>query len=186
MKILTVLMYFVLSSIKTHIRINPYNWSLICRSGRPVAPVIIAHEVREKAKIAVTRPYRSLSSTTTSAVFYRSLNRFTMSMTQTTINPCIVPVVGPAHTPAVVRRLSNSSIRTLSDIPRISSAASFTSSAGSIPFEDGDVDVVTEDGLRHANMNLEARCVFSSQWLLLTRKTLSSFISTPLDDHRPS
>lgn len=59
--------------------------------------------------------------------------------------------------PCVIRRLSINSVRSLNEIPLHSSAASFTSSAGSIKFDDEDVDVVTEDGLRHADITLEAR-----------------------------
>lgn len=57
----------------------------------------------------------------------------------------------------MVHRHSTSSIRTLSDIPPLSAATSFTSSSGSIPFMDEDIDFVTEEGLRHADMKLEAR-----------------------------
>jgi hypothetical protein len=57
----------------------------------------------------------------------------------------------------MVNRHSTSSIRTLSDIPPLSAATSFTSSSGSIPFIDEDIDFVTEEGLRHADMKLQAR-----------------------------
>lgn len=80
-----------------------------------------------------------------------------MNLIQSTAATCISPVANPVQSPAVVKRLSTSSVRTLNDIPPLSSAASFTSSAGSILFEDGDVDVVIEEGLRHADMSLEAR-----------------------------
>jgi len=51
----------------------------------------------------------------------------------------------------MVKRHSTSSIRTLSSV------TSFASSSGSIPFQDEDMDFVTEEGLRHADMKLEAR-----------------------------
>lgn len=71
--------------------------------------------------------------------------------------PYLPSVASTVQSSGVVRQLSTSSLRSLSDIPLLSSAASFTSSTGSIPFEDEEVDVVTEEGLRHADMTLEAR-----------------------------
>jgi hypothetical protein len=66
------------------------------------------------------------------------------------------PVASSVQPPTAIRRLStSSSIRTLSDI---SVAASFASSGVSVPLiQDEEVDYVREEGLRHAEINLEAR-----------------------------
>lgn len=53
------------------------------------------------------------------------------------------------QTPAVIKRIH--------DIPPLSSAAAFTSSAGQISFGDEDVDVVTEKDLKPSDHTLEAR-----------------------------
>jgi hypothetical protein len=79
-----------------------------------------------------------------------------MTQVSTTVTS-LLPATSPVQNPMIVKQLSASSIRTLSDIPPLSSAASYASSSSSIPFHDEEVDVVTEEGLRHADMNLEAR-----------------------------
>lgn len=68
-----------------------------------------------------------------------------------------VTATATIQAPAVIRRLSIGSVRSLNDIPPLSSAASFASSAGSIAFDDEEVDVVTEEGLKHSDSTLEAR-----------------------------
>ncbi|KAI1797614.1 kinase-like protein [Ganoderma leucocontextum] len=71
------------------------------------------------------------------------------------------PILGPFRPTGVAfSRSSTSSSHTLPDnnsAASISSSPAYSSSSISIPFEDGDVDVVRVEGLRHAPFRLEAR-----------------------------
>lgn len=71
------------------------------------------------------------------------------------------PTLGPFRPTGVAfSRSSTSSSHTLPDNSSAGSVYSspvYSSSSLSIPFEDGDVDVVKVEGLRHASSRLEAR-----------------------------
>ena len=58
--------------------------------------------------------------------------------------------------PTMMKRLSSSSIHSLANMFARSSCST---SSPSIQFSEGDVEVVTEEGLPHAKMKLEARHV---------------------------
>ncbi len=66
------------------------------------------------------------------------------------------PTLGPFRPTAVAfSRSSTTSSHT--SAASVSSSPAYSSSSLSIPFEDGDVDVVRVEGLRHAPFRLEAR-----------------------------
>ncbi|KAI0651579.1 kinase-like protein [Trametes meyenii] len=78
------------------------------------------------------------------------------------------PTVGPglASTPSLaqyrpsgvpLKRSSTSSSRSLPENVSVGTSPAYSSSTLSIPFEDGDVDVVRVEGLRHSSGRLEAR-----------------------------
>ncbi|KAI9066690.1 kinase-like protein [Trametes sanguinea] len=66
-----------------------------------------------------------------------------------------LPKFRPAGRP--LNRSSTSSSRSLPDNPSIATSPAYSTSSLSIPFEHADVDVVRVEGLRHANVRLEAR-----------------------------
>lgn len=78
------------------------------------------------------------------------------------------PTVGPEPTlslpnytqPAPPSKRASTSLRTTADDPGIGASPGYAASAASsvsIPFDNVDVDVVRVDGLRHADIKLEAR-----------------------------
>ncbi|KAH9922009.1 kinase-like protein [Epithele typhae] len=73
------------------------------------------------------------------------------------------PLSRPYSTQGVsLSRSSTSSSRTFPDNASIGSSPAYSSSSLSIPFEDGEVDVVRVEGLRHATYKLEARMDLSA------------------------
>ncbi|KAH8120586.1 kinase-like protein [Phellopilus nigrolimitatus] len=86
-------------------------------------------------------------------------------MTPPTIGPELStspsPMVTPttSHSPVSIKRTSTSSLRARSvDSARsVLSTLSRTSSTASIPFTDDEVDVVTEEGIRHTDRKLQAK-----------------------------
>ncbi|KAI0639131.1 kinase-like protein [Trametes polyzona] len=83
-------------------------------------------------------------------------------------NATMSPTVGPDRAPsslaqyrppgiALNRRSSTSSSKSLPDNTSIGTSPAYSSSSLSIPFESVEVDVVRVEGLRHANIKLEAR-----------------------------
>ena len=89
------------------------------------------------------------------------------SSTQTPMSPALSPQLsseGPigALRPTPVPFASPaSSSRSLPDNASIVTSPAYSSSSLSIPFDDGEVDVVRVEGLRHAAFRLEARSVSS-------------------------
>ncbi|KAI0724275.1 kinase-like protein [Cerioporus squamosus] len=97
------------------------------------------------------------------------------------------PTLGPDLAPATslgtyrpggvpIRRSSTSSSRTIPDngsLASIGTSPAYSSSSLSIPFDNGDVDVVRVEGLRHAGIRLEARryktAAFAEQLLDILR-----------------
>ncbi|KAI8995386.1 kinase-like protein [Trametes punicea] len=80
------------------------------------------------------------------------------------MSPTIGPDLAPSSSLAQFRptgrpliRSSTSSSRSLPDIASIGSSPAYSSSSLSIPFDDTDGDVARVEGLRHANIRLEAR-----------------------------
>ncbi|KZT06340.1 kinase-like protein [Laetiporus sulphureus 93-53] len=77
-----------------------------------------------------------------------------------TLGPDIPPSssLSPYGRPAQPRSRSSSSfLQSSGDNVTIGSSPAYSSSSVSIPFEDGDVDVVRVEGLRHSDARLEAR-----------------------------
>ncbi|KAI0359098.1 kinase-like protein [Trametes cingulata] len=81
------------------------------------------------------------------------------------MSPTVGPDLAPSSSlakfrPAGIplnRRSSTTSSRSLPDNASIGTSPAYSSSSLSIPFEDTDVDVVRVEGLRHADIRLEAR-----------------------------
>lgn len=72
--------------------------------------------------------------------------------------PLQSPTLSPILLPTLSKRMSSASLCSfVSDIPPISICSSYASSTASIPFIEGDVDVVTEEGVGHSDITLEAR-----------------------------
>lgn len=72
--------------------------------------------------------------------------------------PLRSPTLSPILRPTISKRMSSASLRSfVSDIPPISICSSYASSTASIPFVEGEVDVVTEEGVGHSEITLEAK-----------------------------
>ncbi|RDX56170.1 hypothetical protein OH76DRAFT_602115 [Lentinus brumalis] len=86
---------------------------------------------------------------------------------QSPMSPTLGPDLAPATSlgtyrpgPRPIRRSSTSSSRTTPDngsLASVASSAAYSSSSLSIPYDNGVVDVVRVEGLRHAGLRLEAR-----------------------------
>lgn len=77
-----------------------------------------------------------------------------------TVGPDLVPtppLSGYQRPTLLLKRTSTSSLQSEPDNVTIGTSPAYSSSNVSIPFEDGDVDVVRVEGLRHSNIRLEAR-----------------------------
>lgn len=84
---------------------------------------------------------------TTSSISCPRMSKYSPIISPTISSPSLTTL----RSPPIVRRLSTSSVHNLPDI--VGNASPTTS----IRFAQGDVEAVTEQGLRHADIKLEAR-----------------------------
>ncbi|KAL0578026.1 hypothetical protein V5O48_003976 [Marasmius crinis-equi] len=75
-----------------------------------------------------------------------------MAMSSPIISPALSSPSLPLESPSLIKRLSTSSVKSLATL-----AASASSSFASLPPAGEDIEVVKEEGLRHAIIRLEAR-----------------------------
>lgn len=103
----------------------------------------------------LTRPYLAKSFFALRAI--RERYRFSMISPSNALHlPTTMTTAGEIP-PFLANQSSTTSLRSGRLTATVPSTNSRSSSTSSIPFADGEVDVVTEEGLRHSPIKLEAR-----------------------------